>query len=265
MNLVGHRYGSLIIIEEIPGGKGKARMVKCQCDCGNIITIRKYSLSSGKKIPSCGCCRLHKYDDLIGRKFGKLVVLELSSRQDCNGHIHRIAKCQCDCGKTTMSYLSSLLHRNVHSCGCDHNYGLTSGANSNFFTGSGKISGTLIGLSKQNAKKHNLEFTIDLQYLCNLFEKQKGRCAFTGVQLVTCGSRRKITASLDRIDPTKGYIPDNVQWVHKIVNAMRNAFSINCFKQVCLLVAQQQGWYPHDVSSLPNPELPPESRLYKNK
>jgi len=33
------------------------------------------------------------------------------------------------------------------------------------------------------------------------------------------------TASLDRINSVRGYEPDNVQWVHKTVNFMKQALS----------------------------------------
>ena len=35
------------------------------------------------------------------------------------------------------------------------------------------------------------------------------------------------TASLDRIDSTKGYVPGNIQWVHKDINRIKNKFSMD--------------------------------------
>jgi len=41
------------------------------------------------------------------------------------------------------------------------------------------------------------------------------------------------TASLDRIDSTKGYTIDNVQWVHTIVNRMKWNTDENEFIKWC--------------------------------
>ena len=43
-------------------------------------------------------------------------------------------------------------------------------------------------------------------------------------------------ASLDRIDSKKGYTEDNVQWVHKYVQRMKNAFSEKRFLEVVKII-----------------------------
>jgi len=50
-------------------------------------------------------------------------------------------------------------------------------------------------------------------------------------------SKQKLrTASLDRIDSTKNYTIDNIQWVHKDVNKMKMDFSQEYFIEMCRLV-----------------------------
>ena len=46
------------------------------------------------------------------------------------------------------------------------------------------------------------------------------------------------TASLDRIDSTKGYSKDNIQWVHKDINCMKMDFSQQYFIDLCVKVAK---------------------------
>lgn len=46
------------------------------------------------------------------------------------------------------------------------------------------------------------------------------------------------TASVDRIDSTKGYTPDNVQWVDKRINFMKQHFSQVEFVELCCLVSK---------------------------
>ena len=47
-----------------------------------------------------------------------------------------------------------------------------------------------------------------------------------------------MTMSLDRIDNNKGYIEENVQWVHKDINMMKRIYSQDYFIYMCKLVAE---------------------------
>jgi hypothetical protein len=74
---------------------------------------------------------------------------------------------------------------------------------------------------------------LDIEEAWNLFNKQNGKCALSGIDLKFCQSIREIkdtTASLDRIDSNKGYTIDNVQWVHKTANLMKQGLDMNEFK-----------------------------------
>jgi hypothetical protein len=51
---------------------------------------------------------------------------------------------------------------------------------------------------------------------------------------------KETTASLDRIDSSKGYIKTNVQWVHKKVNKMKQDTSVDEFKHYCKLICEYQ-------------------------
>ncbi|WP_460223720.1 hypothetical protein, partial [Bacillus cereus] len=78
-------------------------------------------------------------------------------------------------------------------------------------------------------------FELSIKYIEDLLEKQKFKCAFSG-QLLTISSLyrdKTTTASLDRIDNTKGYIKGNVHWVHKDVNRMKWAFDVDYFIKMC--------------------------------
>lgn len=54
--MIGKKFGKLTPIEE-GGHMGGLLAYKCQCDCGNIVTVRGPSLRSGNTT-SCGC--VHK-------------------------------------------------------------------------------------------------------------------------------------------------------------------------------------------------------------
>ena len=46
------------------------------------------------------------------------------------------------------------------------------------------------------------------------------------------------TASVDRVDNTKGYVTTNIQWVHKDINYMKQEYPQDYFKQLCKLVTE---------------------------
>jgi len=88
----------------------------------------------------------------------------------------------------------------------------------------------------QSAKSRNLVFHINVKFIWRLFNKQKGKCALSGVD-IKFDYRKKNTASLDRIDNTKGYLKNNVQWVHKDINQLKHAFDEDYFIEMCTNVA----------------------------
>lgn len=70
------------------------------------------------------------------------------------------------------------------------------------------------------AKRRFLVFTITIEDVKALWEKQRGICALSGIELVfgeNSYAKRHggSTASLDRIDSRYGYTPDNIQIIHK--------------------------------------------------
>lgn len=114
-DLTEQRFGRLIALERVEGDKKGATLWKCQCDCGNIVTVRLSNLQSGYT-KSCGCLRsgprLNK--DITGRRFGKLIVLEQVSD---NGDT-KLWKCKCDCGNIVNITYHDLISGYKTTCGC---------------------------------------------------------------------------------------------------------------------------------------------------
>jgi hypothetical protein len=89
---------------------------------------------------------------------------------------------------------------------------------------------------------------ITMEFLWDLFLKQNKKCAISGIDIVlntrwseqNKGKFTEIiqTASLDRIDNSKGYTKNNVQWVHKDINFMRGGLAVNDFVFFCKKVAE---------------------------
>lgn len=122
-DLSNKRYGSLTVIE-FGYSKGKKRYWRCICDCGKETYVHTNSLKSGNTT-SCGCKRfqgLAEYqerrkakNDLIGKRFGKLTVIERAGK---NSQGRSMWLCQCDCGKTKNVCHSYLTNGDTKSCGC---------------------------------------------------------------------------------------------------------------------------------------------------
>lgn len=241
MNPIGQTFDRLTVLEEIVDEKG-ARKFRCRCQCNKVVTVSKYSVLYGHT-RSCGCYRRHRRENLVGQRFGYLVILELTQEKDQNGN-YRV-RCQCDCGRETKPYIHCVVGGTTTSCGCRRDqYEKLIGKNSSQFTGYEGIGGSLWGRIRRSARKRHLDFDIELPYAWALLVQQQERCVLTNLPIRACGPHP--TASLDRIDSTKGYVCGNIQWVHKVVNIMRNIYTMDQFFKVCFLVAHKQGWNPPD-------------------
>lgn len=88
---------------------------------------------------------------------------------------------------------------------------------------------------------------LDTKFLKELWEIQKGVCPFTGWELrLPRGSEgwtpknplSSTSASLDRIDNSKGYLQGNVRFIAVIANYARNNFPDQAVFDFCNAVAK---------------------------
>ena len=101
------------------------------------------------------------------------------------------------------------------------------------WAGAGDIDGAYFGRIRSNAKERGHEFSVDVEFLWNLFLGQKKTCSLTGRPLSINPRGNKQTASLDRIDNSKGYIIGNLHWVHKDVNYAKRTMGLRDFLKMC--------------------------------
>jgi hypothetical protein len=241
IDLTNKRFSKLIVIRKTEKTNHYNNPYwECKCDCGNTFFSLSYPLRVGKRT-SCGCSNPNKFQDLTGRRYGLLTVISFSHREGSgNGKSINFWKCKCDCGNETTVRRSHLNRGKIKSCGC-----LLSriGKDSPHFKGYEGIPMSYYTRAKNGAQDRgrNLEFSITIQDLWDLFIKQNGKCSLTGEEL-SFGSQQLNkktlgTASLDRIDSSKGYTKNNIQWVHKDVNLMKNHYDQSRFIEVCKEVA----------------------------
>ncbi len=174
---------------------------------------------------------------MIGKKFGMLIINSEHSKTR-NGHIRY--ECTCDCGNKTNVLGTHLRQGNTKSCGCNM---IKVGSRHSDWNGVGKISGAFWAnhvVKSANGSKGRREIILEItkEYVWELFLKQNGKCALSGLEL-KFPERHKDkswTASLDRIDSSIGYVEGNVQWVHKDINMMKRTYSQDYFIRMCKLV-----------------------------
>lgn len=96
-----------------------------------------------------------------------------------------------------------------------------------------KIYKGYIATIRKGANSRNLTFNVTIEYLSNIFLLQKGLCALSGEEIIFHYKSNIKTASLDRIDSSKGYIEGNVQWIHKTISPMKLDYDQNYFIAMC--------------------------------
>ena len=227
--------GSLYVEERLPNtlSSTSARW-KCRCKCGKYKILRSGQLKSFEdKDCSCYGTRTNISE---GQKFNSLTAIKLHST-DRNGHAKWL--CKCDCGEEVTVYGTHLIRGNTKSCGCTR---FKRGEQHAQWTGVGEISGNYWRntVMRSDKSRRKIEVNIDKEYAWQLFLDQDRKCALTGLELHFSNSLGdvKTTASLDRIDSSKGYIKGNVQWVHKDINMMKRIYDQDYFIKMCKLVAE---------------------------
>ena len=132
-DIIGHKFGLWTVFRRDEQKHSGGSYYICRCECGTERAVVKHDLISGKSW-HCGCQSekvrkrttelilqrklngeyQNKPIDIIGRRYGKLVVLKqltpgFASRSDF--------LCRCDCGNEVIKSYNAL-QAGVRSCGC---------------------------------------------------------------------------------------------------------------------------------------------------
>lgn len=224
ISLIGKKFGKLIPIEY----KGIDRRGRgtwlCQCECGNTSLVVTGNLNIGKT-KSCGCLKTGPKRDLsfIGKRYNNITLTKFIGQDKDRSSIFEYV---CDCGKTGQIRRNALgKTESCKDCGFERR-------NNGYMD----ISGWYLSNIKQGADTRKLEFSVDIKYLWELFINQNKKCFYTGREI---GFVSKIkdrglqTASLDRINNNKGYVTDNLCWVHREINIFKSKNNHQHFIDLC--------------------------------
>jgi hypothetical protein len=107
-DLTSKRFGQLLVTKLIDN-----EHYECKCDCGEVSTYTRESLTHDTK--DCGCVKFSQIKQkIIGKQFGRLTVISFSHS---NGNAY-IWDCQCECGKMIKCTTNVLNMGHTKSCGC---------------------------------------------------------------------------------------------------------------------------------------------------
>lgn len=117
-DLVGRRFGKLVVIEKTEERKDRYMLWRCRCDCGGECKASTKALKRGS-ITNCGCvpkatARNGRIaENLEGRVFGELTVL--SREPSINGRTRWL--CRCSCGRRKITTAHELKGGRAKCCG----------------------------------------------------------------------------------------------------------------------------------------------------
>lgn len=208
----------------------------------NVKTARKVLRDDGIQIRGAK-------KNLLGKKFGRMTPLRIDGQ---NQKSCCYWSCRCDCGNIKTVLGQDLASGRIQSCGCYHkesssrnmkkcNDVVRNDINKSTFKGIKEISGKYITAVKCGAMSRKFEYELSNEFLWELFIKQDRKCALTGIDLVfnsRYNNHAKQTASLDRIDSKKGYLENNVQWIHKDINFIKQDYPEPIFIKYCELISK---------------------------
>lgn len=221
----GTRIGGWTLVREVPRENPRVRQYLCRCGCGTEKVFAAVYLRTGR--PSvCEACQGAKVEaaqlaKMTGLKRGDYTVIAYKGK---NAWGTRLWLCRCKCGAERVYPTGQILSQGTQRTQCERCY---SGEMELSHRVHDYIPERFWKRLLDSARRRGIECTLTQEEAFAQLVAQGRTCALSGRPLyfTTLRTRyhRYTTASLDRIDPNKGYSKENIQWVHKVVNMMKGS------------------------------------------
>ena len=108
-----------------------------------------------------GVDKMPRYENLTGKRFGRLVALEATEEKTKDGR--RIWKCQCDCGNIKYTSCQNLKRGDCTSCGCKNKEQITALGHTRALDITGKKFGKLTAIKPSDKK---LSYSQSVAWIC---------------------------------------------------------------------------------------------------
>lgn len=241
--MIGKRFNQWKVLRrEANSDQGQKRWL-CQCSCGYERIFTTSYLNSGKPTSCLNCRNIFSekteqeiIKEYLNKKVGDFIVTKYLGK---NKYKSRQWLCKCKCGNERI-FRTSMLSGNgsVKATQCKKCYNEEVELNNRIEYVPDRFWYKLL----YNIKRRKLDNNITKNYINEIYIKQNKKCIFTGKKLYFTKLRtnyyRYTNASLDRIDSSIGYVENNVQWVLKDINMMKQKLLPEDFIALCKLVAE---------------------------
>lgn len=179
--------------------------------------------------------RMSQKINLLGRRFGRLVVVE--EQPSINRRTYW--KCKCDCGNYHVAQKSNLFYGHVKSCGCKKIENDTKNKKPNNYSQFRQ----LWIIYRMNARKRNLDFLITTEELSAIVVQ---KCFYCGSEpknifraTIEKAKEKLIYNGIDRYENSIGYVKSNLVPCCEICNRMKLTLSAKEFFEHIEKIASQ--------------------------